>query len=63
MWAREALRCCRAPRSLSAVVSVGAEVDCVADGDRACVFGEHLIAPVVFHGRANVETFVAAVVP
>ena len=39
------------------------EVGSVADSGRAGVFGEHLIAPIVFHGGANVETFVAAVVP
>ena len=40
-----------------------AEVDSVVDGDCSHVFGEHLVAPVVFHGGANVETVVAAVVP
>jgi hypothetical protein len=40
-----------------------AEVDGVADGDRALVSGEHLVAPLVFHGRADVETITAAIVP
>ena len=42
---------------------VVAEVECVTDGDCACVFGEHLVAPVVFHGGAEIETVAAAVVP
>jgi hypothetical protein len=38
-------------------------VEDVADGYHASVFCEHLVTPIVFHGGANIEIFVAAVVP
>lgn len=39
------------------------EVDGVADGQGAGVLTEHLVAPIVLEGWADVESFPTAVVP
>ena len=42
---------------------VVSEVDGVADDDRSCFLGEHLVALVVFRGWTNIEILLAVVVP
>ena len=39
------------------------EVDLIADGYCSSVFHEHLVAPIVFNGGANVVSLLAVVVP